>query len=261
MTVAHQLARLRVVGREAEPVDHVVEAPLEELQQVLARDALHADRLVVVAAELALGEAVDALHLLLLAQLRTVVRQLAAARLAVLAGGVGAALVAALVRVAAVPLEEQLHVFAPAEPTNRSRVVSHLSDSPPLRGPATVVGDGGEIADEGDLETGRSERAQRRLAARAGALHVDAERAHAVLHRLVRGVFGGELRRERRRLARALEALHARRRPGNDVARDVRDRDDRVVERRGDVSDAALDVLLRLLGFGLALRGFGRATG
>src|SRR3954452_24179100 len=146
VTVANQLARFRVIGGEAEPVDDVVEAPLEELQQVLTGDALHADRLVVVAAELPLGEAVDALHLLLLAQLRTVVRQLAAARLALLAGGVSPALVPAPVRVGAVPREEQLHVFAPAEPANRSRVISHLSDSPPLRGPATVVGDGGEIS-------------------------------------------------------------------------------------------------------------------
>ena len=59
------------------------------------------------------------------------------------------------------------------------------------------------------------------------------------------GVFGGELRRERRRLARALEALT----PADDQAtmlpRDVGDGDDRVVERRRDVGDAALDVLLR----------------
>src|SRR6185369_14550046 len=127
VAVANQLARLRVVGREAEAVDDVVQAALQELQQVLAGDALHPDRLVVVAAELALGQAVDSLDLLLLAQLRAVVRDLATARLPVLAGRVGAALVAALVRVAAVPLEEQLHVFAPAEPANRSRVVSHFS--------------------------------------------------------------------------------------------------------------------------------------
>src|SRR5581483_7320195 len=103
-----------------------VQAALQELQQVLAGDALHPDRLVVVAAELALGQAVDPLDLLLLAQLRAVVRDLATARLPVLAGRVGAALVAALVRVAAVPLEEQLHVFAPAEPANRSRIVRHV---------------------------------------------------------------------------------------------------------------------------------------
>ena len=58
-----------VVRGEAQTVDDVVQAPLEQLEQVLARDALQADRLVVVAAELPLGDAVDALDLLLLAKL------------------------------------------------------------------------------------------------------------------------------------------------------------------------------------------------
>ena len=84
------------------------------------------ERLVVVAAELALGDAVDALDLLLLAQLLAVVRELAAARLAVLAGRIGAALVAALVGVAALALEEELHVFAAAEPANGTDITSHF---------------------------------------------------------------------------------------------------------------------------------------
>src|SRR6185312_9999119 len=120
VSVANQLASLRVIGGEPQTIDDVVETPLEELQQVLTGHALHADRLVVVPAELALGETVEALDLLLLTQLRTVVRQLAPPRLTVLAGRVGAPLVAALVGVAAVPLEEQLHVFAPAKPANRA---------------------------------------------------------------------------------------------------------------------------------------------
>src|SRR6185503_17150885 len=49
--------------------------------------------------------------------------------------------------------------------------------------------------------------------------------------------------RERRRLARALEAVAARRRPGNRVALRVGDRDHRVVERRIHVRDARRDVL------------------
>ena len=79
----------------------------------------------VVAAELALGDAVDALDLLLLAQLLAVVRALAAAALAVLTRRIATTLVAALVRVATLSLEEELHVFAPAEPTNCTRVASH----------------------------------------------------------------------------------------------------------------------------------------
>lgn len=73
-------------------VDHGVQAPLEQADQVLARVALQADRLGVVAAELLLGDrAVVALELLLGAQLRAEVGRLALAALAVLAGAVFAA--------------------------------------------------------------------------------------------------------------------------------------------------------------------------
>ena len=44
VAVAHELPRLRARGREAEPVDHVVEPPLEQLQQRLAGDAARAGR-------------------------------------------------------------------------------------------------------------------------------------------------------------------------------------------------------------------------
>ena len=58
--------------REAEAVGDVVEAALEQLQQRLAGDAAGPLRLLEVAAELILEHAVDALHLLLLAQLHAV---------------------------------------------------------------------------------------------------------------------------------------------------------------------------------------------
>ena len=125
VTVADELARLGVIAREAHAVDDVVEPALEQLDQRVTRDARRLERLVVVAAELALGDAVDALDLLLLAQLLAVVRALAAAVLAVLARRIRAALVAALVRVATLSLEEELHVFTPAKPTNCTRVASH----------------------------------------------------------------------------------------------------------------------------------------
>src|SRR5215470_11162052 len=125
MAVAHQLAGLGVVRGEAHAVHDVVEAALQELDQRVARDALGAERLVVVAAELLLGDAVDPLDLLLLAQLLAVVRALAAPALAVLPRRVRAPLVAALVGIAALSLEEELHVFAPAEPTNCACVTSH----------------------------------------------------------------------------------------------------------------------------------------
>jgi hypothetical protein len=68
---------------------HVVEATLEQHQQVLARDPAHARGLVVVAAELLLQQAVDALDLLLLAQLLAVVAGALLATLTVLARRVG----------------------------------------------------------------------------------------------------------------------------------------------------------------------------
>ena len=73
--VAHELARLGARGGEAHAVDDVVEAALEQLQQVLAGGARAARRLAVVVAELALEHAVHAAQLLLLAQLQAVVGQ------------------------------------------------------------------------------------------------------------------------------------------------------------------------------------------
>src|SRR5206468_12144005 len=106
--------------------DHVVEAPLEQLDQDVTRHALDPQRLVVVAAELPLVDTVDALDLLLLAQLLAVVRALLAPALAVLPRRIAPPLVAALVRIATLSLEEELHVFAPAKPTNCTSITSHL---------------------------------------------------------------------------------------------------------------------------------------
>src|SRR3546814_9432665 len=60
------------------------------------------------------------------------------------------------------------------------------------------------------------------------------------------GRFGSDRRGIRRRLARALEALSARRRPGNGVALRVGDGDHRVVERCIHMRDGRGDVLLFL---------------
>src|SRR5688572_10023364 len=125
MAVAHQLPRLRPRRREAEAVDDVVEPPLEQLQQRLAGDPARAIRHLEVPAELVLQHAVDALDLLLLAQLQTVADQLGLAQLAVLPGREVALLDRTLLRVAALPLQEELHPFAPAKPANRTYVTGH----------------------------------------------------------------------------------------------------------------------------------------
>ena len=77
----------------------------------------------------------------------------------------------------------------------------------------------------------------------AGALHLHLDAAQTVLHRCAGGLLGGHLRGERGALARPLEADAAGRRPRDDVALGVGDRDDRVVERALDVNDTDGDVL------------------
>src|SRR5919204_481882 len=113
MAVADELAGLAARGGEAEAHEHVVEAALEQREQVLARDALLAGSAVVVTRELLLQDAVVALGLLLLAQLHAVLGLLLASA-AVIARRVGATLDAALVGQAALALEEELLPFPAA---------------------------------------------------------------------------------------------------------------------------------------------------
>src|SRR5512141_1564341 len=89
------------------------------------------------------------------------------------------------------------------------------SDAAPLGRAATVVGDRGDVGDRSDLETGGLERPDGLLAARAGALDVDLDLAHPVLHRLAGGDVGREGRGVRRALPGALEAGDAGRAPAD----------------------------------------------
>src|SRR5215212_3759563 len=114
----------------------------------------------------------------------------------------------------------------------------------PLGRTAAVVRLRGDIGNCADLEACRLQRPDRGLAARTGALHEHVDLLDAVLLRLAGGVLRGQLRGERRRLTRPLEADMARRCPGDDVALRIGDRHDRVVERALDVRGAVRDVLL-----------------
>src|SRR5271168_985913 len=91
-------------------------------------------------------------------------------------------------------------------------------DATTLRRTAAVMRDRRHIADGGDGEADSLQRTQRRLAARTRTAHFDLQRAHAVLHRLAAGILGGHLGGKWSALARALETLLARRRPGDGVA-------------------------------------------
>src|SRR6188472_3474231 len=128
-------------------------------------------------------------------------------------------------------------------PARKSGKEPKTSTPPPLLGPHAVVGLRGDVLDAEDLEPGRLERADRRLAARARALDEDLDLLEAVLHALAGGVVGGHLRGERSRLARALEPRRAGGLPGDHVPLLVGQGDDRVVERRLDVRLADRDVL------------------
>src|SRR5213593_1307101 len=102
-------------------MDDVVQAHLEQFQEVLAGHTLLALGPVEVLPELALEHAVDALGLLLLAQLHAEGRELAAVE-AVLAGRIVAPLDGALVGEATGALEEQLHALAAAQAALRVTV-------------------------------------------------------------------------------------------------------------------------------------------
>src|SRR6478735_446675 len=117
------------------------------------------------------------------------------------------------------------------------------SNPPALARTAAIVRDRGHVADRCDGEARRLQRTKRRFTARTGACNFHFQRAHAVFLRLLGNVFGRYLRRIGGRLARALEAHRAGRRPGNGVALRIGGGDGRVVERRIDVRDARGDVL------------------
>ena len=109
VAVVDELPGLGARAGEPEPVDDVVQPPLEQRQQLLAGHALGAVGLVDVAAELAFADAVVALRGLLGPQLRLIDRRLAPAGLPVLPGrSVTAALQRRLAVEGALALQEQL---------------------------------------------------------------------------------------------------------------------------------------------------------
>src|SRR5690242_3202888 len=124
------------------------------------------------------------------------------------------------------------------------------SDPTPLRRTAAVVRDRGDVDDVGDLVADRIERADGRLATRAGALDADLEGLQTVFLRRAPGLLRRDLRRERSGLARATKTGAPGGRPRQGVALAIRDRDDGVVERSLHVADTvgddALVLLLRL---------------
>src|SRR5438132_1016140 len=180
VAVGDELAGVPPRCREADAVDDVVEPRLQEAQQVEAGDAGHFRRPVEVESELALEQEVDAARALLGSQLDAVVRHLAAADLGVHAGRHRPTVEGAL-REALLSLEEELDALATAVAADRAFVAGHL-DAPPLRWTATVVRDGRDVGDRGDLESGRLQGSDGGLAAGSRALDEDLDLLEAVLH-------------------------------------------------------------------------------
>src|SRR5579862_3128356 len=114
VSMADQLTSLTARLGESEAEHDVIETPLELLQQPLAGHALSARSLFEVVAELAFLGEVDALGLLLLAQLQAVAYDLGLAIFPVLSGGEIALLDGALIAEALGAFEEQLHALAAA---------------------------------------------------------------------------------------------------------------------------------------------------
>ena len=106
---------------------------------------------------------------------------------------------------------------------------------------------GGDVFDQGDLESGALEGPQSGLPARPRSVDVNLDGFHALFHRLLRNVLGRHLRREGGALSRTLELHRAGAGPANGVPAHIRDRNQGVVERRLDVRDPVRHVLLDLL--------------
>ena len=109
------------------------------------------------------------------------------------------------------------------------------------------MGYGGNVLDQGDLKSGTLKGPQGRLTTRPRAVYMDLDGLHALLHRLLCGVLCGHLCRKRRALTRALELHRPGTGPTYGISTHIRDRDQRIVERRLDMGDPVRYVLLDFL--------------
>ena len=112
--MADDLAGLGAAGAEAHAVDHAIEAPLEQTQQVLASDAFHVGGFFEVIAELGFEQPVNALGFLFFAKLQAVADDFRFAILAMLSGNEVTLFDCALLAVTALTFQKQFHALAPA---------------------------------------------------------------------------------------------------------------------------------------------------
>ena len=109
---------------------------------------------------------------------------------------------------------------------------------------AAVVGNGGNVTNEGNLETGGVDRAHGGFTTGTRSLHVDTHSAHAVVLSLAGGLFGSNLRGKGRGLTGTLEPALSGTRPAHGVSASIGKSDDSIIERGLDVSHTKGHVLL-----------------
>src|SRR3954471_8443412 len=149
MSMPDQLPSGLAARGEAKPIHHVVETTLQRGEQIVARDTRKCRDAVEGVRELRLTHAVNALDLLLFAELLRVLRRLAPAGrvLSVLAGRVRTTLDGALLGEALGALEKKLRSFTPTLLAARPNVAAHDSDSPTLWRTAAVMRDRRDVLD------------------------------------------------------------------------------------------------------------------
>src|SRR5262249_20025980 len=128
VTVCDELTSLSPRCSVTQPINHIVQAPLEQREQVLAGDTLHPNGSLKVQPELSFEHAVDSFYLLLFPELLAVPDELCPPNVsAMLTGWLGAALLDGTTRlVTPLALQEQFHSFPAAKPAHRSSISCQL---------------------------------------------------------------------------------------------------------------------------------------
>src|SRR5258708_7869152 len=124
--VTYQLARLAAGNAEPEPVDNVVQAPLERLEQLRTRHTFGFDRVLEVIPELAFLGEVDAFGFLFFAQLQTVAYNFGLLVFPVLSGSEVAFFNRTLVAEALGAFQEELDAFPATKTTHCIGITSQV---------------------------------------------------------------------------------------------------------------------------------------
>jgi len=117
MPVPYELPGFLLGTGKTHPLDNIIKPSFKKLQEVIARNTLHALSLLKIPTELALQHTVDTPNFLFFSELYAVFR-LFDSPLAMLPRRIASSGYSALIRVAALGLKKELHPLSPAELTN-----------------------------------------------------------------------------------------------------------------------------------------------